>query len=102
MGVSRKITFLKFKKAYSKAVPDQSVKKNLELELSYKKELLMSGYISGERTIFKKIKQLESGTQLTYLKEKKRIKDEIPKITFFFIKKCLIVEYCGCEALLSF
>ena len=31
----------------------------------------MSGYISGERTIFKKIKQLESGTQLTYLKKKK-------------------------------
>ena len=31
----------------------------------------MSGYISGERTIFKKVKQLESGTQLTYLKKKK-------------------------------
>ncbi len=49
-------------------------KKNIELEFFYKKELLMSGYISGERTIFKKVKQLESGTQLNYLKEKKRIK----------------------------
>ena len=43
-------------------------KKNLELEDSFKLELLMSGYISDNRTIFKKIKQLEAGTQLIFFR----------------------------------
>ena len=44
-------------------------KKNLELEDSFKLELLMSGYISDNRTIFKKIKQLEAGTQLIFFQK---------------------------------
>ena len=66
-------------------------KKNLELEDSFKLELLMSGYISDNRTIFKKIKQLEAGTQLIFFRNNNKMK--IHKYFYYLkIKKNYMTE----------
>ena len=49
-------------------------KKNLVLEKDFSNELLFSGYMSGEKTIFTDIKQLRAGEALLYKKKSNKFK----------------------------
>ena len=51
----------------------QNSKKNLEIEKNFSYELLKSGYMSSNRTIFSNVKQLRAGEALIYDKKSNRL-----------------------------